>query len=119
MDIQNYIKGKQLIKEGESVNRLYVIYRGSVEHESHGVKTLLGPGTIAGLSDAMHEFYDAEYNCMEDVMAIPCYYTGVEDLYRIFKSQPVYIFGFAKGVLRQCRDTFLNYDSRIEKCETL
>ncbi len=119
MDIQSYIKGKQLIRQGEEVNRLYVIYRGAVEQVSHGVKTLLGPGTIVGLSDAMRTNYDADYNCMEDVMAIPVYYTGVEDFAQVFKGQPVYIFGFAKGILRQCRDTFLNYKKRIEECQRL
>ena len=41
----------------------------------------------------------------------------MSDFDTIFKEQPVYIFGFAKGSFRQCRDVFKIYDDYKKKVE--
>lgn len=117
MDIQNFPKGKKLISEGEQVNRLYVVYRGTVQQTWGSIVLSLGPGTVVGLSDALNETYQSEYTCVEEVSAFPVYYEKVEDFNRIFDEMPVFIFGFAKGAFRQCRDILSLYDEKLALCD--
>ncbi|MBE5917137.1 MAG: cyclic nucleotide-binding domain-containing protein [Pseudobutyrivibrio ruminis] len=103
-------KGKKLINEGDIVDSLYVIIKGEVSQEWKGQHLILGPGTVAGLSDALNHEYEADYTVSEDATVIKCPYKAMSDFDGIFKEQPVYIFGFAKGSFRQCRDVFAIYD---------
>ena len=110
MQPTNVEKGKKLISEGEPVDRLYVVMQGTIDQNWKGYHLTLGPGTVVGLSDAMNLEYEADYTVAEDAIVIPCAYKGMADLDRVFEEQPVYIFGFAKGSFRQCRDVFKLYD---------
>ncbi len=103
-------KGKNLINEGDPVDCLYVVIKGSIDQEWKGQHISLGPGTVAGLSDALNHEYEASYVAAEDSAVIKCPYKTMADFDAIFKAQPVYIFGFAKGAFRQCRDVFAIYD---------
>lgn len=78
---------------------------------------MLGPGTVAGLSDSLNNEYEADYTVAEEATVIKCPYKTVDDFEDIFKAQPVYIFGFAKGAFRQCRDVFKIYDDYKKKVE--
>ena len=106
----NIEKGKKLINEGEPVDSMYVVVTGAVEQIWKNQHLILGPGTIAGLSDALNHEYEADYVVSEDAMVIKCPYKNVSDFGAIFEAQPVYIFGFSKGAFRQCRDIFKIYD---------
>ncbi|CBK73303.1 hypothetical protein CIY_03490 [Butyrivibrio fibrisolvens 16/4] len=90
---------------------MYVIVTGSIEQVWKDQHLTLGPGTIAGLSDALNLEYEADYTVAEDSMIIKCPYKSMSDFDAIFEAQPVYIFGFSKGAFRQCRDVFKIYDS--------
>lgn len=110
MEPINIPKGKKLISEGDPVDSMYVIVTGTVEQTWRGQHISLGPGTIAGLSDALNLEYEADYTVSEDAMVIKCPYKSMADFAAIFEAQPVYIFGFSKGAFRQCRDVFKIYD---------
>ncbi|QFJ54599.1 cyclic nucleotide-binding domain-containing protein [Pseudobutyrivibrio xylanivorans] len=110
-------KGKKLIGEGDVVDSLYVIMKGSIDQNWKGQHLTLGPGTVAGLSDALNLTYEAEYTVLEDCTVIKCPYKSMGDFDAIFKAQPVYIFGFAKGSFRQCRDVFKIYDDYKKKVD--
>ena len=99
-------KGKKLINEGDPVDSMYVVLKGKIVQEWRGQKLALGPGTVAGLSDSLNISYEADYTAAEDTTVIKCSYKNMADFDAIFKAQPVYIFGFAKGAFRQCRDVF-------------
>ncbi len=103
-------KGKKLINVGDPVDTLYVVISGSIQQIWKGQEIILGPGTVAGLSDALNHEYEADYSVYEDATVIKCPYTSMTDFDTIFQAQPVYIFGFAKGAFRQCRDVFKIYD---------
>ena len=113
VEAKEFSSGKKLIAVGESVNRMYVVYKGLVEQTYHDTKILLGPGTVVGLSDSLNRTYESEYVCLEDSTLFPCSYSGVDDFYKIFEADPVFIFGFAKGAFRQCRDIFAIYDKSL------
>lgn len=117
MNIETFPQGTLLIKRGDRLKGMYVIYRGTVEQIYHGTKIYLGPGCVAGLSDALNEVYESEYSCLEEVMAFPCYYRGVDSLYDIFNKDPVFMFGYAKGAFRQCRDVIEIYEEKIKEAE--
>ncbi len=102
--------GKKLINEGDPVDSLYVVIKGTIRQQWRGQILNLGPGTVAGLSDALNHQYEADYVVSEDATVIKCPYKSMDDFDDIFKAQPVYIFGFAKGSFRQCRDVFKIYD---------
>lgn len=102
--------GKKLINEGDPVDSLYVVIKGTIRQQWRGQILNLGPGTVAGLSDALNHQYEADYVVSEDATVIKCPYKSMADFDDIFKAQPVYIFGFAKGSFRQCRDVFKIYD---------
>ncbi len=111
-------KGKNLISEGEAVDRMYIVYSGSVDQCWKDNHITLGPGTVVGLSDALNSEYDANYTVLsDDTVLFPCYYKNMDDLDRVFSDQPVYIFGFAKGSFRQCREVFALYDKRLKQVE--
>ncbi len=110
-------KGKKIINEGDVVDSLYVVISGTIDQEWKGQHISLGPGTVAGLSDALNLEYDADYVVSEDATVIKCPYKNVADFDAIFKAQPVYIFGFAKGAFRQCRDIFKIYDGYKKKVD--
>ena len=110
-------KGKKLINEGDIVDSMYVIMKGTIDQFWRGQHLTLGPGTVAGLSDALNKEYDADYTVSEDATVIKCEYKTMADLDGIFAAQPVYIFGFAKGSFRQCRDVFKIYDSYKKKVD--
>ena len=110
-------KGKKLINEGDAVDSLYVILKGTIRQDWKGKQLLLGPGTVAGLSDALNHKYEADYTVEEDASVIKCPYKSMDDFDGIFKAQPVYIFGFAKGAFRQCRDVFKIYDELKKKVD--
>ncbi len=119
MDIKVVAKGKRLIKAGESVNRMYVVLKGSIRQTYNAITVDLGPGTVVGLTDALRDTYESEYVAMEESSVVPCFYEDIESFYSIFEQQPVYIFGFAKGAFRQCRDIFVRYDEALEKSNEL
>lgn len=102
--------GKKLINEGDPVDSLYVVIKGTIRQQWRGQILNLGPGTVAGLSDALNHQYEADYVVSKDATVIKCPYKSMADFDDIFKAQPVYIFGFAKGSFRQCRDVFKIYD---------
>ena len=102
--------GEKLISEGDAVECLYVIIKGTIDQEWRGHHIKLGPGTVAGLSDALNSQYEANYSVVEEATVIKCPYKCMDDFEAIFNAQPVYIFGFAKGAFRQCRDVFKIYD---------
>ncbi|MCR5196612.1 MAG: hypothetical protein K6D38_09840 [Pseudobutyrivibrio sp.] len=104
-------KGKNLMNEGDPVDRMYIVIKGTILQEWKGQRISLGPGTVAGLSDALNLEYEASYTVAEDAAVIKCPYKTMADLDAIFNAQPVYIFGFAKGSFRQCRDVFKIYDA--------
>ncbi|MBE5912142.1 cyclic nucleotide-binding domain-containing protein [Pseudobutyrivibrio sp.] len=110
-------KGKKLINEGDAVECVYVVLKGTVQQEWKGQKISLGPGTVVGLSDALNLKYEADYTVAEDCTVIKCPYKSMADFDAIFNEQPVYIFGFAKGAFRQCRDVFAIYDSYKKKVD--
>ena len=110
-------KGKKLINAGDAVDSLYVILKGTIRQDWKGKQLLLGPGTVAGLSDALNHEYEADYTVEEDASVIKCPYKSMADFDGIFKAQPVYIFGFAKGAFRQCRDVFKIYDELKKKVD--
>ncbi|MCF0129755.1 MAG: cyclic nucleotide-binding domain-containing protein [Pseudobutyrivibrio sp.] len=114
MDITSVEKGKKLIAAGDKVNRMYVVYTGSVHQKWKGHTFTLGPGTVVGLSDALNETYESSYVVAEDSTLFPSEYTCMADLYTIFEASPVFIFGYAKGAFRQCRDVFTYSDEVIE-----
>ncbi|MBP3261630.1 cyclic nucleotide-binding domain-containing protein, partial [Pseudobutyrivibrio sp.] len=87
-------KGKKLINAGDAVDSLYVILKGTIRQDWKGKQLLLGPGTVAGLSDALNHEYEADYTVEEDASVIKCPYKSMADFDGIFKAQPVYIFGF-------------------------
>ena len=97
---------------------MYVVYRGTVDQFTDGIRTELGPGTVVGLSDSLRTNYRSEYVAKDEVAVFPVYYNNMADFYNIFAEQPVYIFGFAKGAFRQCRDVFSIYDEAIEQCDS-
>ncbi|MCR5580801.1 MAG: hypothetical protein K6F66_04365 [Pseudobutyrivibrio sp.] len=103
-------KGTKLMNVGDPVDCMYVILKGNIDQFWKGQHLSLGPGTIAGLSDALNLEYDADYTVSEDSTVIKCSYKSMADLDAVFNEQPVYIFGFAKGSFRQCRDVFKIYD---------
>ncbi len=113
----NIPQGQKLINEGEPVNSMYVVVTGSIEQIWKNQHLILGPGTIAGLSDSLNHEYEADYVVAEDAMVIKCPYKGIGDFGGIFEAQPVYIFGFSKGAFRQCRDVFKIYDDYKKKVE--
>ncbi len=117
METINVEKGKKLINEGDPVDSMYVIVTGSIEQVWKDQHLTLGPGTIAGLSDALNLEYEADYTVAEDSMIIKCPYKSMSDFDAIFEAQPVYIFGFSKGAFRQCRDVFKIYDSYKKKTD--
>lgn len=117
MESATFKKGKILISEGEPVDRMYIVYQGTVDQCWRGNHITLGPGTVVGLSDALNSKYDAEYTALEEVSVFPCYYKKMDDLEKVFQAQPVYIFGFSKGSFRQCRDVFKIYDERLKKVD--
>ena len=117
MEATNFKKGKILIQEGDRVDRMYVVYEGNIDQCWKGEHITLGPGTVVGLSDALNSNYDSTYTALEDVMVFPCYYTCVADFEKIFAAMPVFIFGFAKGAFRQCRDVFGLYKSQMDKVD--
>ncbi len=117
MEPINIPKGKKIISEGDPVDCMYVIVTGSIEQTWKGQHISLGPGTIAGLSDALNLEYEAEYKVTEDAMVIKCPYKTMSDFQSIFEAQPVYIFGFSKGAFRQCRDVFKIYDEYKKNVE--
>jgi len=106
----NIAQGTVLINEGDPVDSMYVVLKGTIDQQWRGTHLSLGPGTVAGLSDALNHEYEATYTAAEDATVIKCAYKSMADLDGIFKAQPVYIFGFAKGAFRQCRDVFKVYD---------
>ncbi len=110
-------KGKKLINEGDVVDSMYVVMKGAIDQNWKGQHLTLGPGTVAGLSDALNKTYEADYAVAEEATVIKCDYKNMDDLQAIFAKQPVYIFGFAKGAFRQCRDVFKIYDSYKKKVE--
>ncbi len=110
-------KGKKLISEGDVVDSVYVVIKGNIDQNWRGQHIKLGPGTVAGLSDALNVAYEAEYVAAEDTSVIKCPYKTMADFDAIFKAQPVYIFGFAKGAFRQCRDVFKIYDDYKKKVD--
>ncbi|PHU40245.1 hypothetical protein CSX00_06640 [Pseudobutyrivibrio ruminis] len=110
-------KGKKLINEGDPVDSMYVVLKGKIVQQWRGQKLALGPGTVAGLSDALNISYEADYTAAEDSTIIKCSYKHMSDFDTIFKEQPVYIFGFAKGSFRQCRDVFKIYDDYKKKVD--
>lgn len=110
-------KGKKLINEGDPVDSLYVVLKGKIVQEWRGQKLSLGPGTVAGLSDSLNLSYEADYTAAEDSSVIKCSYKNMADFDAIFNAQPVYIFGFAKGAFRQCRDVFKIYDDYKKKVD--
>lgn len=103
-------KGQKLMNEGDPVDKMYVVIKGNVDQVWRGQHITLGPGTVAGLSDALNIEYDSDYTAMDELTVIACKYKSMADFDVIFKEQPVYIFGFAKGAFRQCRDVFTIYD---------
>ncbi|SEA71837.1 Cyclic nucleotide-binding domain-containing protein [Pseudobutyrivibrio sp. ACV-2] len=115
MEPINIQKGKRIISEGNPVDCMYVVVTGSITQTWKGQHITLGPGTIAGLSDALNHEYDSDYVVSEDSMVIKCPYKTMSDFNSIFEAQPVYIFGFSKGAFRQCRDVFKIYDSYKKK----
>ncbi|MCF0131436.1 MAG: cyclic nucleotide-binding domain-containing protein [Pseudobutyrivibrio sp.] len=115
MEITKEAKGKKIIKAGEKVTRMYVVYSGSVDQEWKGSHITLGPGTVVGLSDALNETYESTYVTLEEVSLFPCEYNSMADLYKIFEENPVFIFGYAKGAFRQCRDVFVQYDEIMDQ----
>lgn len=119
MEVINVEKGKKLIKAGDKVNRMYVVLKGQVRQTNGGIVTTLGPGTVVGLSDSLNDVYASEYVTVEDCSFYECKYKGIDSFYKVFKAQPVYIFGFSKGAFRQCRDVFAVYDKKIDLVEEL
>ena len=115
MEPINVEKSKKLINEGDPVDSMYVIVTGTIEQTWKGQHISLGPGTIAGLSDALNLEYEADYTVSEDAMVIKCPDKTMSDFNAIFEEQPVYIFGFSKGAFRQCRDVFKIYDDYKKK----
>ena len=109
--------GKKLINEGDAVDSMYVVIKGTIEQQWRGHKLLLGPGTVVGLSDALNHTYEADYTVSEEATVIKCAYKSMADFDAIFATQPVYIFGFAKGAFRQCRDVFKIYDELKKKVD--
>lgn len=102
-------KGETIFKQNASVSGLYVIMKGSVEQIVGSTRVVLGPGSCVGLSDAFHDSYYGTYKALEDCVVTPISYSNPDDFNRIFDEMPVYIFGFAKGALRQCRTLFQIY----------
>ena len=96
---------------------MYVVYRGNVDQFWRGNHITLGPGTVVGLSDALNSEYDSTYTALDEVTVFPCYYSKMDDLNKVFMDEPVYIFGFAKGSFRQCRDVFAIYDAKRKKVD--
>ncbi|SDB49569.1 hypothetical protein SAMN02910298_02496 [Pseudobutyrivibrio sp. YE44] len=117
MEPINIQQGQKLINEGDPVDSMYVIVTGAIEQIWRGQHLMLGPGTIAGLSDSLNHEYEADYVVAEDAMVIKCPYKTVADFGGIFEAQPVYIFGFSKGAFRQCRDVFKIYDDNKKKVD--
>ena len=109
--------GKKLINEGDPVDSLYVILKGTINQQWRGQSLSLGPGTVVGLSDALNHEYEADYVVAEEASVIKCPYKSMADFDAIFAAQPVYIFGFAKGAFRQCRDVFKIYDETKTKVD--
>ncbi|WP_051524569.1 cyclic nucleotide-binding domain-containing protein [Pseudobutyrivibrio sp. MD2005] len=109
--------GKKLINEGDPVDSMYVVIKGTIEQQWKGYKLSLGPGTVVGLSDALNHHYEADYTVVEEATVIKCSYKSMADFEGIFEEQPVYIFGFAKGAFRQCRDVFKIYDDLKKKLD--
>lgn len=117
MEATTFKKGKKLISAGEAVDRMYVVISGSIDQYWRGFHLTLGPGTVAGLSDALNSEYDSDYTALDEVTVIPCFYKSMADFDAVFEAQPVYIFGFSKGSFRQCRDVFSIYDSMYKKVD--
>ena len=117
MEPINVEKGAKLINEGDVVDSLYVVMKGAIDQSWKGHHITLGPGTVVGLSDALNLEYEADYTVAEDATVIKCAYKSMADFDGIFKAQPVYIFGFAKGAFRQCRDVFKIYDDYKKKVD--
>lgn len=117
MEQTTFKKGKKLITEGQSVDRMYVVLAGTIDQYWKGQHLTLGPGTVAGLADALNTHYDSDYTALEEIKVIPCFYQSFGDLDRVFDQMPVYIFGFSKGAFRQCRDVFRIYEKRLQKVE--
>jgi hypothetical protein len=115
----NIEAGKKLINEGDPVDSMYVVVTGTIEQIWKDQHLTLGPGTVAGLSDALNRDYEADYLVAEDAMVIKCPYKTMADFNAIFDAQPVYIFGFSKGAFRQCRDVFTIYDDFKKKTDDL
>ncbi len=117
MEPINIEAGKKLINEGDPVDSMYVVVTGTIEQIWKDQHLTLGPGTVAGLSDALNRDYEADYLVAEDAMVIKCPYKTMADFNAIFDAQPVYIFGFSKGAFRQCRDVFTIYDDFKKKTD--
>lgn len=109
--------GKKLINENDPVDSMYVVIAGEIVQQWRGQTLSLGPGTVVGLSDALNHQYEADYTVKETATVIKCNYKTMADFDVIFKEQPVYIFGFAKGAFRQCRDVFKIYDAYKKKVD--
>ena len=105
----SFKKGEVIFKQNAPVSGLYVLMKGSVEQIVASTRIVLGAGTCIGLSDAFHEYYYGTYKALEDCVVTPISYSNPDDFNRIFDEMPVYIFGFAKGALRQCRTIFQIY----------
>ncbi|MCF0185766.1 MAG: hypothetical protein HUJ98_04680, partial [Bacteroidaceae bacterium] len=119
MDITSVEKGKKLFAAGDKVSCMYVVYTGSVHQKWKGHTFTLGPGTVVGLSDALNETYESSYVVAEDSTLFPSDYTCMADLYSVFEASPVFIFGYAKGAFRQCRDVFVYSDEVIGQAQAL
>ena len=109
--------GKKLINESDPVDCMYVVLAGEIIQQWRGQTLSLGPGTVVGLSDALNHQYEADYTVKETATVIKCNYKTMADFDVIFNEQPVYIFGFAKGAFRQCRDVFKIYDDYKKKVD--
>ena len=109
METQNYPAGKKIISYGQEVDCLYLVMSGSVEQICGETRLVLAAGSCVGLSDAFHDTYESTYTAIEDTSLSAVPYSGPEDFTNIFRDQPVYIFGFAKGILRQCDNAFRAY----------
>lgn len=107
---QNSFKAGEIIfKSGSDVKGFYILMKGTVEQVIGATRIVLGPGSCVGLADAFHDAYYGDYRAVEDCVVNPISYSGPDDFVKIFDEMPVYIFGFAKGALRQCRTIFQIY----------
>lgn len=114
MNVISVKSGDNLIHRGEEVNRLFLVLKGEIIQNNGGLITTLGPGTIAGLSDSFNDVYYSEYNVSKDSSLVSFSYKNSDSFSDIFKENSDYIFGFAKGAFRQCRDSFSVLDNKTK-----